>query len=121
MHDAPPIIAQPDDIRAELASRAFAQTSFTPEQRAESRRKGYAEDVNGLYPNCGRSRPPASRKNCLPPRWKSSAKATSGDLNGLSAQPFKRSQPDDYRPGPLSRRSATISEAGRRNKPSPMS
>jgi hypothetical protein len=44
-----PIIAHADDIDRDFARRAFNWTSYSPEQRGESRRKEYAESVNGLY------------------------------------------------------------------------
>ncbi|MDZ4858041.1 MAG: hypothetical protein SGI88_03590 [Candidatus Hydrogenedentes bacterium] len=44
-----PIIASPSDINAELASRAFNGTSFTPEKRGEQRQREYADEVNGFY------------------------------------------------------------------------
>ena len=49
MTDTIPQIASPQDIDKDLAARAFNNTSFSPEQRGESRRKEYADDVNGLY------------------------------------------------------------------------
>lgn len=47
--EQPPIIASIDDIDRQFAERAFHGTSFRPEARGESRRKEYAEAVNGLY------------------------------------------------------------------------
>jgi hypothetical protein len=48
MTDAP-IIASPDDIDRALATRAFSGTSFSPEERGQSRRNDYAATVNGFY------------------------------------------------------------------------
>ncbi len=45
----PPRIADPDDIDAAVAARAFSGTSFSPESRGDTRRREYADDVNGLY------------------------------------------------------------------------
>jgi hypothetical protein len=44
-----PAIAKLDDINREFAARSFYNTSYSPEQRGESRRQEYADSVNGLY------------------------------------------------------------------------
>ncbi len=44
-----PIIATVDDIDRGFAARAFNGTSYSPEQRGQTRREQYAEAVNGLY------------------------------------------------------------------------
>lgn len=44
-----PVIANPDDIDADFAARAFHGTSFSPERRGEQARQEYAHAVNGLY------------------------------------------------------------------------
>lgn len=43
-----PIIAFPDDISREIATRAFSGTSFVPEKRGEDRRDCYVDAVNSL-------------------------------------------------------------------------
>jgi len=42
-------IAQPEELRFDLARRAHEGTSFVPEQRARQAQQAYADAVNGLY------------------------------------------------------------------------
>lgn len=46
---APAKVASPSDLSFDRAMRAHQNTSFVPEERARSRQKEYAEDVNSFY------------------------------------------------------------------------
>jgi len=51
-------IANIDDIDKELATRAYANVSWTPEERAESVRKNYVEHINALQEELMEKVPP---------------------------------------------------------------